>query len=332
MPTPAAAILNDPVGKHARTDATALRPDWTIGEALDHMRANPPGGRVVYIYVTDAGGRLLGVVPTRRLLLNPVAATIADVMIRNVVAVPTDATVLEACEFFTMYRLLALPVVDADRRLVGVIDVELYTDELADLASDRPTGDRDDIFQLIGVHLSEAHQTQPLRAFRGRFPWLLCNVAGGLVAAVLSGFFEDVLTWRNAVLALFVPVVLALAESVAMQSVTLAVQGLHAGPASWRRLAGRLAAELGTGALLGLGTAAIVAGVGAVWLQDRRAAAVVFGGILGGVTTAAAFGVAIPFLLRLLKRDPQVAAGPIALAAADFATLLVYFNLGRMAS
>jgi len=88
--------------------------------------------------------------------------------------------VLEACEFFTLHRLLGFPVVDDNRRIIGVVDVELYTTELSEL--DR--SERNDyLFQLVGVHLAEAQQSAPLIAFRSRFPWLLCNIAGGILAA-----------------------------------------------------------------------------------------------------------------------------------------------------
>src|SRR5262245_21934550 len=146
-------------------------------------------------------------------------------MIRSVVAIPANATVLDACEFFTFHRLLAFPVVDPDRHLLGVIDVDLYTAELT-MPTDDESVPRDDLFQLIGVHLSAAQQRKPSKAARERFPWLLCNICGGILAAILSGFYEDVLTWRNAVLALFIPVVLALAESVSIQSVSLSLQRL----------------------------------------------------------------------------------------------------------
>src|SRR5262249_50833549 len=124
--------LNEPVVKHLRTDFTTLYPNWTVGEALDHMRRYPPPGRIIYFYVVDDSRRLVGVVPTRRLLLSPMEKTVAEIMIANVVAIPADATVLEACEFFTLHRLLAFPVVEAGRRLVGVVDVDLYTEELAE--------------------------------------------------------------------------------------------------------------------------------------------------------------------------------------------------------
>src|SRR5438552_12141187 len=176
------AQLNEPVSAHVRGDFTTLYPDWTVGEALDHMRKFPPPGRIIYFYVVDDHMRLVGVVPTRRLLLSPPETRVQDVMIREVIAIPADATVLEACEFFTLHRLLAFPVVEAGRRLVGVVDIDLYTEELAETGEEGPA-ERNDIFQLIGVRLTRAQQARPLVAFRGRFPWLLCNVGGGTLAA-----------------------------------------------------------------------------------------------------------------------------------------------------
>lgn len=322
-------ILNEPVAKHSRQDFTTLYPDWTVEEALLHMRRFPPPGRIIYFYVVDEALRLVGVVPTRRLLLAPPDTRIRDVMIRNVVAIPAEATVLEACEFFTLHRLLAFPVIDAARRLVGVVDVELYTEELAE-RGDSPPGEWNDVFQLIGVRLTRKQQTRPLRAFRGRFPWLLCNVGGGSLAAILSGIYEDELNWNRAVLALFIPVVLALAESVAIQSVTLALDGLRGMTPTWGELARRLRYEGATGLLLGGGTGLLMAVIAAIWKGPAVLFAIVGGGIGIGVTCAALSGIAVPYLLRLLRRDPQLAAGPIALACADVLTLLAYFNLARM--
>jgi len=175
------ASLNEPVTMHMRHDVAKLLVGETVGTSLEAMRQNPPAGRIVYFYVVDDDGRLVGVVPTRRLLLSPLDKRISEVMMRHVVALPSDATVLDACEFFTLHRLLAFPVVDGGRRLLGVIDVELYTDELSEI------GEPDDsLFQLIGVHVVNARQTSPLAAFRSRFPWLLCNIGGGILAAWIS--------------------------------------------------------------------------------------------------------------------------------------------------
>jgi len=327
-------ILNDPVIAHARRDFSTLRPDWTVGEALDQMRANPPGGRVIYFYVTEEAGKLVGVVPTRRLLLSGPTMKIADIMIRGVIAIPESATVLDACEFFTMHRLLAFPVIDSNRVLTGVIDVDLYTEELAADADDDETDARinNDVFELIGVHLTPTESANPLAGFRRRFPWLACNIAGGLLAAALSGVFQDVLTWKDAVLALFIPVVLGLAESVAMQSVTLTVgrfRGKGVNIAKWHKQA---LAESATGILLGLGSAIAVASVATIGLRDFSVALVLFLALVLGITISAVVGFAVPTLLHRFKLSPQVAAGPISLATADMLTLLGYFGIARAIS
>jgi magnesium transporter len=233
--------------------------------------------------------------------------------------------VLEACGFFTLHRLLAFPVVDEKQRILGVVDVDLYTSELTEIDQ----GERsDDLFQLIGVHIAQARQGSPLSSFRGRFPWLLCNIAGGIAAAFLSGLFKAELQ-RVVALSLFIPVVLALAESVSIQSVSLALQLLHGRPPTFGELLGRVRSEIVTGALLGCACAVAVSIVGWLWLGNTYVALSLLGGIAGGVTAASVFGVSMPYVLRLLQRDPQVAAGPIALAASDLITLLLYFNLAR---
>src|SRR5437868_5916192 len=122
--------LNDPVTRHLRRDFIHIDVNQTVAAALVGIRERQPEGRIIYFYVVDAVGRLLGVVPTRRLLLSAPETAIADIMVKQVIAIPHTATVLDACEFFTMHRLLAFPVVDDQRHVVGVIDVELYTQEL----------------------------------------------------------------------------------------------------------------------------------------------------------------------------------------------------------
>ncbi len=322
--TAARHILADPVARHMRTDPTRIPAGATVGQALDYIRGHEVGGRVVYFYVVDGDGRLVGVVPTRRLLRARPDAPVADVMIAPVVAVPDAATVLDACEFFTLHKLLAFPVVDADRRLVGLVDVDLYTDELADLEERR---EGDDLFQLVGVHLTEAEQRRAAVAARKRFPWLLCNVVGGMIAAVIADAYEDVATL--ALVTPFIALVTGMAEGVAIQSVSLALQTMHGQRPTWGTLARKVGGELLVGLLLGAGCGLIVGAVAFAWKGSAMAGLSLCVGIAGGVAASAAVGVALPFVLRMARRDPQVASGPIALAAADLVTLLLYFNLGR---
>jgi magnesium transporter len=319
------ATLNDPVTEHLHQDFTQFQMGQTVGQALDWLRNHPPRGRIIYFYVVDGEDRLQGVLPIRALFQNPTDKTLGEVMIRKIIALPATATVLEACEFFIQYRLLAFPVVDDRRRLLGVVDMELYTDELGHLED---AAKRNDLFQLIGVHVAGIQHGSPLSAFRSRFPWLGCNMAAGILAAFLSGVFEHELN-KVVALAFFIPVVLNLAESVSSQSVSLALQMLHGPPPTFRSLLSQLRGEFATGLLLGCASGAIIALVALVWLGLLRVAFCLLGGIAGGVAGAAVLGLALPILLRLFRLEPRVAAGPIALAGADIVTILLYLNLAR---
>jgi magnesium transporter len=210
-------------------------------------------------------------------------------------------------------------------KMVGLVDVELFAEGIDDLEQTRQ---QENLFQLIGVHLSADEQASPIRAFATRFPWLLCNIGGGLVAAFLTYLFEAELKAALA-LAMFIPVLLALAESISIQSVTLALVILSGQQPTWALLRNKLSRELATGLLLGVVCGCLIAIAEILWLRDTNVAFALLAGIGLGMTAAAGIGLAMPFLLRMLKRDPQVAAGPIALAAADMVTLTVYFSVAR---
>jgi magnesium transporter len=157
---------------------------------------------------------------------------------------------------------------------------------------------------------------------------LLCNIAGGVIAAWLGGFFEIELK-RVVELALFIPVVLNLAESVSTQSVSLALEALHGQKPTLRTILGKLRIEMATAVLLGLAAGGVVGLMEFAWRGNFSLLLVLLGGITCGMTCSALVGAAMPNLLRLLRFDPRVAAGPIALASADVVTILIYFNLAR---
>lgn len=308
---------------HARTDFVQIFVDQTIGQALAQAQRSKPGGRIIYFYVVDQQKRLQGVLPTRRLLLNPPETPVAEIMITSVVALPATATLLDACEQFILHRFLALPIVDAENHMVGVVDVELYTNEISDLAQ---RDESEDVFQLIGVRLTEVQKAPVLTVFGRRFPWLLCNIGGGLLCALVAGQFEVILN-QVIVLSLFIPVVLAVAESVSIQTLSLALQSHHGNRFSWADTARAFAREVPLGLLLGGACGGLVAAVVLVWQQMGLVALSVFLSISLAVTTAAIFGLLIPTILHTAQRDPKVASGPIVLALTDFAALFYYLGI-----
>lgn len=316
-----AAQLHEPILPFARPAQILLKPAMTIQDAMTLIRTSTLPSSIDYFYVVDDDSRLVGVVPTRRLLSAEPGHPVGEVMVHNVVMIPDWATVLIASEYFATRRLLAFPVVDGGGRLLGVVDVSLFTDEVIDLAQRT----YDDIFQLIGVHGTA--QRSPWSAFKDRFPWLLANVAGGLIAAFIASRFEHLLA-EVVVLALFIPIVLALGESVSMQAVTLTMQSLTDGPFVLKRLMVALWKELRTATLLGLACGAVVGSVVWIWRGEPTVAATVAAAITASMIVACLLGVAFPALLHAAKADPKIAAGPVVLALADVATLLFYFGFG----
>src|SRR6266480_5187650 len=142
--------FNDPVARHCRVDQPLLKADMTIEQALGAIRQQGLGERIIYFYVVDEQDRLAGVLPTRRLLIASPDMILRELMVTRVVAIPATATVLDACEFFVLYKFFAFPVVDANRHIIGVVDISLFTAEMLEEehADVRPVAAQaDEIFQ-----------------------------------------------------------------------------------------------------------------------------------------------------------------------------------------
>src|SRR4051812_21639639 len=214
--------LDRPVSEFLSTAAFTLPENLTMDEALARLRGRGNAtakSQVAYFYVLNEKDQLAGVLPARKLLMSPGSAKVGDVMLKEIVALRSTEKLADALELFAMHRLLAIPVVDVEDRFLGIVELSLYTDEVFDLAQNRQLNE---VFQLVGLHLEQHKQGTPWRGFRLRMPWLLANITGGLICAALGSFFEK--TVEHVVLiALFIPLILTLAESIAVQSMTLAV-------------------------------------------------------------------------------------------------------------
>jgi magnesium transporter len=316
--------FDEPILDHARHDFSLLRADLSVAQVVQALRQKGLGERIVYFYVVDEGDRLVGVLPVRRLLTADLAQSLSEIMVSNVVAVPVAATVLEACELFATHRFLALPVVDESRRVVGVVDITLLTDQVFDIAERQET---DDIFETIGFRVSEMRRASAPRSFRLRFPWLLVTITGGTACALLAGAFRGTLA-ESLVLAFFLTLVLGLGESVAAQSIALTIQALHGGRPTLRWYARAFRRETATGLMLGAACGVLVGSI--VWLWDPRAAVAVGTSVALSLMGASLLGLTIPSLLHALALDPKIAAGPVALALADILTVLLYLALGSV--
>src|SRR6266404_5049530 len=324
--------FNSPVAEHARKDFPLLDADRTVAQALDRIRREGVGERVIYFFAVDSDKRLVGVLPTRRLLTSPLETKLSDIMVRRVVAIPASATVLDACEFFVLYKFFAFPVIDEQRRIVGVIDVSLFAEEMLGEREEQPrpaTPVRDDIFEVLGFHLEQIRGASSWRVFRFRFPWLLVTVTGGTICAILAGFFEATLA-RSLLLAFFLTMVLGLNESVSAQSMSVTIQMLRSAPVTWTWFRTALRREFVTAFLIGLGFGLVVAAIVILWRHDLRAAFAIGGSIALSLISASLFGLGVPSLLHRLDLDPKIAAGPVTLALADVFALIIYFTTASL--
>lgn len=322
---PASEHLNEPVLPFARQDFTTLAQNLTVEQALAAIRSRGVGEKVIYFYVVDEAQRLVGVVPTRRLLVSQLDQKLEEFMIRTVYAIPHTATVLDACEFFTLHKFFAFPVIDAERRVVGVVDVGLFTDEVFDIAEREQM---DDIFEAIGFRVSQVRDASPLRAFRYRFPWLLATILSGTFCAFLAGAYKLTLA-KSLVIAFFLTMILGLGESVSIQSMTLTIQALRNHKPTRRWYLTTLRREMTTAILLGAACGLVVGLVVLIWQRDEPAAFVIGTSVAFCLCAACIAGLSVPTLLHALKLDPKIAAGPVTLALADIFTLLFYFSLAK---
>jgi magnesium transporter len=314
--------LDRPVRDFVRPVATTLEAHLTAGAAIDVLRSRKIEERILYFYVIDGEGRLQGVLPTRRLLLAPTDAKLTDLMHTPVHSVAADRPMREAMEMFTRRRHLALPVVDADGRMLGAVDIRLYADEAVDMAGRIHQAD---VYQLIGVSLEQYEQGSPLGAYRLRMPWLVANMLGGLACAAIATWLGEVLE-EVLVIAAFIPLVLTLSESVAIQSLTLGLQHMHASTIAWADLRPVLVREWAATPLLGITCAVIVGLAALLWAGSWSAPLAIGGVILVVMVLAATIGVCVPLLLHVVRLDPKVAAGPLVLMLVDTATMLIYLS------
>ena len=317
---------HQPVLNFVRKDFTALNKNLTVDEALKKIRTEGVGERIVYFYAVDDEKKLVGVVPTRRLLTGKLEQKIEELMVKRVAALPSSASVYDACEFFVTYKFLAFPIVDAERKIVGIVDVNLFTEELLNVEEPEEVSD---VFEEIGFRISEIKNASPTKAWRYRFPWLLTTITGGTICALLAGMFEATLT-ESIAIAFFMALMLGLRESIGIQSMTVTIQTLHSAQPSWKWYLKNVLKEIQTASLIGLSSAALVGLIVFVWKGSLITAVIIALSVLGVQLIAAVVGLSVPAALHGFKLDPKIAAGPITLALTDVFTILFYLGLATI--
>ncbi len=273
------------------------------------------------IVVLDTHERVIGQVSLSLLLELEPGAIIQSVMQTHMPLVFMDTDQERVASMALQHGLTAVPVVDSERKLCGVIPASAL---LGVLRREHV----EDIHRLAGIAREsemarEAIEAPPVRRVRHRLPWLLLGLGGSMAAALLMAQFEDILT-RNISIAFFVPGIVYLADAIGTQTEAIAVRGLSLSHAGIMHL---LAGELRTGLLLGAILGAIA--LGGAWLAtgDARMGAAVALSLMFASALASGIGLILPWLFARLGQDPAYGSGPLATIIQDVLTLAVYLSV-----
>ena len=233
----------DSAGGIMTTEFFSLPHRLTVEQAIESIRSREDVEMVFYLYLTDEDGRLVGVISLRQLLLNRPQTTLHSIMNRRVLKVTTDADQTTVAMLVDKYRLLAIPVVDEEKVLVGMITV----DDVIDVIEEETTRD---MLKMAGTNESETLTHSAFKIATIRLPWLLAAFIGGLAATGVIGQYEAILG-EVLVLSAFLPVIMGMAGNVGVQSATVAVRGLATGAIDTRHTLPLVLKELRVGLLLG---------------------------------------------------------------------------------
>jgi magnesium transporter len=298
----------------------ALSEDVSAAEAITALQGSRDVEMVFYLYVIDVRRHLVGVVSLRRLLLVPPATPLKRIMTTDLISVRADMDQEEVARQVASYNLLAIPVVDEENKLVGVITV----DDVIDVIKDEAT---EDVYRLAGVAGDDRVFTPALESLRKRLPWLVINLGTAFLAASVVGIFESTIGVVTA-LAVFMPVVAGMGGNAATQTLTVIVRGIALGELTWGNSRKALFKE----SLVGLGNGVACGLIGAivVWLFKGDP---VLGGILAlamiiNMFIAATAGTVIPLSLRALKVDPALGSAVFITTLTDVFGFLSFLGLG----
>jgi magnesium transporter len=300
----------------------ALSEDMTAGEAITALQGSRDVEVVFYLYVIDARRHLVGVVSLRRLLLVSPPTPLKRIMTTDIISVRVDTDQEEVARLVASYNLLAIPVVDEENKLVGVITV----DDVIDVIKDEAT---EDVYRLAGLTGDDRVFSRPSESLRKRLPWLVVNLATAFLAASVVAVFQHTISVVTA-LAVFMPVVAGMGGNAATQTLTVIVRGIALGELTWSNSRKALLKEtlvgIGNGLACGLVGALVVFVVkGDYWLGSILAMAMVI-----NMFVAATAGTLIPLALRAMKIDPALASSVFITTLTDVFGFLSFLGLGTL--
>ncbi len=312
----------DTAGGIMTTEFFALSEDATAQDAIRRLQQATDAEMVFYIYVTDKDEHLVGVLSLRQLLTVPPETPLKNIATREVISVSVDMDQEEVARQVASYNLLAIPVVNKEGVLVGIITV----DDVVDVIREEAT---EDMLKMAGAVEEEAGgKSSSMAAAKVRLPWLFTNLVGSLLSGAILWEFRYTIQEVVAIVS-FIPVIAAMGGNVGLQSSTLIIRGLATGLVEVTDVWNVFLREVKIGLLMGVACGMILSLVGWIWHKG-------FLGVVVGVSLITAFLVStsmatfMPIVLKRMGVDPAVAAGPFVTTANDITGITIYLTLATI--
>ena len=312
----------DTAGGIMTTEFFSLPEDATAQEAIRRLQQATDAEMVFYIYVTDKNDHLVGVLSLRQLLTVPPATALKNIMTGDVISVSVDMDQEEVARQVASYNLLAIPVVEKDGTLVGIITV----DDVVDVIREEAT---EDMLKMAGaIEEDSVSRSSSFGAAKVRLPWLFTNLVGSLLSGAILWYFRFTIQEVVAIVS-FIPVISAMGGNVGLQSSTLIIRGLATGVVELTDVSTVFFREVKIGLLMGIACGIILTVVGWAWHQA-------FLGMVVGASLIIAFLVStsmatiMPIVLKRMGVDPAVAAGPFVTTANDITGITIYLSLATV--
>lgn len=319
-------------GRLMTNEFFAFHLNTTLGEVANVIRDNPGIDLTRRIFVLNDTDELIGFVPARNIIVNPPYLPIRQVMRPILHMIRADASRDEVVDLVERYKIPALPVVDDQDRLVGVITYERVVEAMEDIADET-------IASMAGTAEDLSEHEPIFKRFLWRAPWLIVTLCAGLVTATVLSFFKDK-DWFTFV-ALFVPLIAGMSGNVGIQCSTILVRGMSTGELSQGSRRDAVREELGIGLLIGL-IFGLLCGAFVYFLNRydihyTGSSPIVLGsivsfGLMGACLMATLLGTLSPFFFARFRIDPAVASGPIVTAFNDVLSTLMYILIARVIS
>lgn len=322
---PLLAYPDETAGGRMTSEFHALRRQMTAQQAIDFLRNQHPDSETHhYLYVVDRHNQLIGIVGLRELIVADPAASIESIMSRDVINVPATLDQEEVARIIKKYDLPALPVVDADGHLVGVIN----HDDLMDVIEDEAT---EDIYRLANMGADGDLQVwSPIRqTISRRLPWLYVNLLTAFLAAWVISRFEATIA-KLAVLAVFQSVVAGEGGNAGTQTLAIMVRGIALGEIEFRHAWRALAREAFIGLLHGVAVGIAVAFGAWLWRGIPVLGLVIGLAMMGNLIAAGIAGTLVPLILKALKLDPALASAVLVTTVTDCVGFGLFLGLATI--